>query len=122
MAYERLKACLRVHAREKEDAMAQTVTASIPLHDLPPPRVLEELSSQIGSKASTAINELSEHARALPLAGKCRPGRHELFPLRGIDLWVRKAEITHRIHNRRFDKKASEPLVVGWHDEPLGVL
>jgi hypothetical protein len=44
--------------------MAQTVTASIPLHDLPPPRVLEELSSQIGSKASTAINELSEHARA----------------------------------------------------------
>jgi pimeloyl-ACP methyl ester carboxylesterase len=44
--------------------MAQTVTTSIPLHHLPPPRVLEELSSQIGSKASTAINELSEHARA----------------------------------------------------------
>jgi pimeloyl-ACP methyl ester carboxylesterase len=53
----------RPASSQKEDAMAEIVTPTIPLHDLPPPRVLEELSSQIGSKASSAIGKINEHAR-----------------------------------------------------------
>src|SRR4029077_16911339 len=58
----------------------------------------------------------------LPCTGKCRPDARELFPLRGVDLRVSKAEVLHRVHDRRGDKEPGEPLVVGRHDKPRRVI
>jgi pimeloyl-ACP methyl ester carboxylesterase len=40
--------------------MAEAVTTTIPLQDLPPPRVLEGLSSRLDELAPTAVNKLGE--------------------------------------------------------------
>ena len=37
--------------------MAQAIPAPIPLHAPTPPRIIEELSGQIGQLAPTAVNE-----------------------------------------------------------------
>jgi pimeloyl-ACP methyl ester carboxylesterase len=96
--------------------MAQAITATTPLQDLTPPRMIEELSGRIGTLAPTALNKVEELSSHI---GKLAPAAFNEY---ARDFWQRSVlflDILRQRGNQREEMLAHSVASVLIYDSEL---